>query len=105
MLSAELQKVTKRVHCDRRPPHARYFFAHMIGIRIADTRQAMPMKPAGVALSVASTETHLPMDTFIVALISSGWGAAVGDSWARFASMALNSEPVTSDFPCSFWAI
>ncbi len=53
-------------------PHLRFFFAHMIGMRIDDIRQAMPMKPAGVALSVAFTETHLPMDRFIVALISSG---------------------------------
>jgi hypothetical protein len=87
----------------RCPLHPR-FFAHMTGIRMADIRHAMATKPAGVALAVALTDTHFPIDTCTVALISSGWGAEVGESWVGFASMTPASMPARSDAPCSFLA-
>lgn len=74
------QQISLKLGRGVRHHSCRFFFARMIGIRIADITQAIAMKSAGVALRAAFTETHLPMDRLIVALISSGWGAGVGES-------------------------
>ena len=57
------------------------------GIRTAHARNAADISPAGVARPpVAVTETHLPKENLTVPLISSGWGAAVGESSAASSS-------------------
>jgi hypothetical protein len=78
--------------CNRSSAHRRRRATIASGTRSAQASNAAQANPAGVARPVAVTETQLPMFKRTVPFISSGCGAAVGESSAENSAGLASSD-------------